>query len=172
MKLVSIIPFILAFVLLISGIYGLNLGPVNIEGGQHLQSNQIGSYICLSCVGLSGSTVSHTLTDDTLNRLKRIDYPVKIWVFTSNDCPTCPDAKAIILNVTLENSNITYEEIRLESQSTFFDTYAVSELPTVIFFDKDGNVLKRNNFVHKVIGIDNFQEKLIEAIEMVSWWVK
>ena len=73
MKLVSIIPFILAFVLLISGIYGLNLGPVNIEGGQHLQSNQIGSYICLSCVGLSGSTVSHTLTDDTLNRLKRID---------------------------------------------------------------------------------------------------
>jgi len=168
MKVFSIIAFVLAFVLLISGIYGLNVGPITLEGGQQNQANQIGSYICLSCVGLTGGTISHDLTDDTINRLKRIDYPVKVWVFTSTDCPTCPDAKAIILNFTVENPNITYEEIKLESQPEFFDTYAVSELPTVIFFNKNGNVLKINNFVHKVIGIDRFQEKLIEAIEMVS----
>jgi len=168
MKIISIIAFVLAFVLLISGIYGLSIGPLVIEGGQQAKSNQIGSYICLSCVGLTGNTVSHTLTDDTLNRLARIDYPVKIWVFTSTDCPTCPDAKAIILNFTVENPNITYEEIKLESQPQFFDTYAVSELPTVILFNKDGNVLMKNNFVYKIIGIDNFQEKLIEAVETVG----
>ena len=168
MKVFSIIAFIMAFVLLISGIYGLNIGPVSLEGQQYEQANQIGSYICLSCIGLTGSTVSHTLTDDTINRLKKIDYPVKVWVFTSNDCPTCPDAKAIILNFTLENPNISYEEIKLETQGEFFDTYAVSELPTVIFFDKDGVVLRKNNFVYKIIGIDRLQEKIIEAIEMVS----
>ncbi len=168
MKIISIIAFVLAFVLLISGIYGLNVGPLTIEGGQHAESKQIGSYICLSCVGLTGSSISHTLSDDTLNRLKRIDYPVKIWVFTSTDCPTCPDAKAIILNFSIENTNITYEEIKLESQPQFFDTYSVSELPTIILFNKDGNVLMKNNFVYKIIGIDNFQEKHIEAVEMVS----
>ncbi|KYC45210.1 MAG: hypothetical protein APG12_00876 [Candidatus Methanofastidiosum methylothiophilum] len=168
MKVVSIIAFIMAFALLISGIYGFNIGPVSIEGRQYQQANQIGSYICLSCLGLTGSRVSHALTEDTINRLKRIDYPVKIWVFTSNDCPTCPDAKAIILNFTLENSNITYEEIKLETQGQFFDTYSVSELPTVIFFNKDGVVLRKNNFVHKVVGIDKLQEKIIEAIETVS----
>ena len=104
MKIFSIIAFILAFVLLISGIYGLNIGPVSIEGLQYQQADQIGSYICLSCIGLTGNTVSHTLTDDTINRLKKIDYPVKVWVFTSNDCPTCPDAKAIILNFTIGKS--------------------------------------------------------------------
>ncbi|HNV94406.1 MAG TPA: hypothetical protein PKI84_05000 [Methanofastidiosum sp.] len=168
MKVSSIVAFILAFVLLISGIYGLNIGPVSLEGRQYEQAKQIGSYICLSCIGLTGSTVSHTLTEDTLNRLKKIDYPVKIWIFTSNDCPTCPDAKAIILNFTLENSNITYEEIRLETQGQFFDAYAVSELPTIIFFNKDGIVLRKDNFIHKVVGIDNLQKKVIEAIEMVS----
>ncbi len=168
MKVVSIIAFIMAFVLLISGIYGLNIGPISIEGLQHQQANQIGSYICISCIGLSGSSVGHTLTDDTISRLEKIDYPVKIWVFTSNDCPTCPDAKAVILNFTVENPNISFEEIKLETQGQFFDTYAVSELPTIIFFNKDGVVLRKDNFVHKVIGIDKLQERIIEAIEMVS----
>jgi len=168
MKVVSIIAFIMAFVLLISGIYGLNIGPLSIEGRQYQQANQIGSYICISCIGLSGSSVSHTLTDETINRLKKVDYPVKIWVFTSNDCPTCPDAKAIVLNFTVENPNISFEEIKLETQGQFFDTYAVSELPTIIFFNKDGVVLRKNNFVHKIVGIDNLQTKIIEAIEMVS----
>jgi len=68
----------------------------------------------------------------------------------------------------LENSNITYEEIRLETQGQFFDAYAVSELPTLIFFNKDGIVLRKDNFIHKVVGIDNLQKKVIEAIEMVS----
>lgn len=168
MKVANIVAFLLAFILLISGIYGLNLGPISIEGGQHHRSNQIGSYLCISCIGLTGTRVSHTLTEETLERLKRINYPVKIWVFTSNDCPTCPDAKAVVFNFTVENPNITYEEIRLETQPELFDTYAVSELPTIIFFNRDGAVLKRDNFVHKIIGIDRLQEKIINAIEMVS----
>ena len=68
----------------------------------------------------------------------------------------------------MENPNISYEEIKLETQGQFFDTYAVSELPTIIFFNKDGVVLRKNNFVYKIIGIDKLQEKIIEAIEMVS----
>ncbi len=168
MKVVNIITFIVAFMLLISGIYGLNLGPFSIEGGQHQRSNQIGSYLCISCIGLSGTRVSHDLTDETLERLKKINYPVEIWVFTSDDCPTCPDAKAIIFNFTVENPNITYQEIRLETQPELFDTYSVSELPTTIFFNKDGVVLRKDNFVYKIIGIDRLQEKTIEAIEMVS----
>lgn len=131
--------------------YGVNLG-------QHIDTEHIATYICLSCLGLTPSSYQ-TDTRDT-GGIERIDRNIELVTFSAEWCKSCPDAIKIVKEIASSSPSIEYRVIKYEEQPAKFDEYNVDRngLPVTIVFIDGGEVARFD-------GVFKLDSKILGAIK-------
>lgn len=85
-------------------------------------------------------------------------------LFTSNTCPHCRTAEAIIKNIEINEQNFGANTYVLNSSSSvkLIEKYGIRAFPTMFFFDSDF----KNK--HTIMGADNVNDFLVGYKKMLN----
>ena len=83
------------------------------------------------------SGVRSPLSEENINRIRKIAKPVNIKVFVTLSCPHCPGAVEKANRLAVENSNIKAEMIEAQTFTDLSKKYNVSSVPRIVVNDKE-----------------------------------
>ena len=116
-------------------IVGIVLVAYGVHIGQSTETENIASYICLSCLGLTPSSYE---TGVDKGDLEEIGHDTELIVFSAEWCKACPKAIAVVQEISSSSSSITYRVIKHEENPEEFESFGVdlNGLPvTVVIID-------------------------------------
>ncbi|MHC1605004.1 MAG: hypothetical protein ACXQTP_03435 [Candidatus Methanofastidiosia archaeon] len=90
--------------------------------GQVSHSNNISSFICLSCLGITPDTAGEELTQNDLIALNSIKNEVTIYIFSTEDCLSCPEVVAKCEEIAGVCPRITTMEVKYEKDVALFES--------------------------------------------------
>ncbi|MCE7748846.1 MAG: glutaredoxin [Candidatus Heimdallarchaeota archaeon] len=99
-----------------------------------------------------------TLKKENLEKIQKIDKPMKIQVFVTPTCPYCPAAVRLAHKAAMANPNIYGEMVEATEFPLLSQKYFVMGVPKTVI--NQGDVQFEGSFPE-----DNFVEKLMEAYE-------
>ena len=100
------------------------------------------------------------LSQRNVERIKKIDKPMRIMVFITPTCPYCPRAVLIAHNIALANDLIKGEMIEAMEFMELSERYRVEAVPHIIISD-----------VHEFVGAlpeDAFVDEIMKAYEKMK----
>jgi len=97
-----------------------------------------------------------SLSEETMNELKKIDRPVHLQVFVTPTCPYCPSAVRTAHQLAMLNENIVADMIEATEFPELSEKYQVMAVPKVVINGKHSfeGALPENMF------LENIQETL------------
>lgn len=110
------------------------------------------------------------LSEDTLEKLKRIDAPVHIQVFVTPTCPYCPPAVRLAHKFALANEHIKADMVEAQEFPELAQRYGVFGVPRTVINEEthvEGAVPESIAILHvlKAAGkLDESEEKQLAAI--------
>lgn len=99
-----------------------------------------------------------TLKAENLEKIKKIDKPIKIQVFVTPTCPYCPAAVRIAHKLAMANSNIYGEMVEATEFPLLSQKFYVMGVPKTVI--NEGDVQFEGAYPE-----DNYVEKVLEAYE-------
>ncbi len=140
---------------LIIGIVVLSYG-VSLK--QHVDTENIATYICLSCLGLTSSSYQTSIEDT--GGIEKIDRAVKLIVFSAEWCKSCPDAIKTVKEIAGASASIEYTVIEYEEHPETFEEYGIDRngLPVTI-------ILINGEEATRLSGAFKLDSRILEAIE-------
>ncbi|MEA1994350.1 MAG: thioredoxin family protein [Euryarchaeota archaeon] len=138
-------------------IVGIILIGYGIHIGQATETENIATYICLSCLGLTPSSYETGVDTEGLEKISR---DIELIVFSAEWCKSCPKAIETAREIAESSASIEYWVIKYEENPEEFKTYNVdlNGLPVTAVI-VDGEV------VEKLAGTFKLDSKILEVIE-------
>lgn len=138
-------------------IIGLILLSYGIKAGQHVDTENIATYICLSCLGLTPAGYE---TGIESTGIEKLNHEVEIIVFSAEWCKYCPEAIATAKEIAESSEFIDYRVIEYEKNPEEFEKYGVSinGLPCTI-------VIVDNEVKGTFYGAYKLDSKILDVIE-------
>ena len=99
-----------------------------------------------------------TLKKENLEKIEKIDKPIKIQVFVTPTCPYCPAAVRLAHKLAMANPNIYGEMVEATEFPILAQKYFVMGVPKTVI--NEGDVQFEGAYPE-----DNFVEKVLEAYE-------
>ncbi len=99
-----------------------------------------------------------TLKEENLEKIKKIDKPIKIQVFVTPTCPYCPAAVRMAHKLAMANPNIYGEMVEATEFPLLSQKFYVMGVPKTVI--NEGDVQFEGAYPE-----DNFVEKVLEAYE-------
>jgi glutaredoxin-like protein len=97
-----------------------------------------------------------TLKKENLEKIEKIDKPIKIQVFVTPTCPYCPAAVRLAHKLAMANPNITGEMVEATEFPQLAQKFFVMGVPKIVV--NDGAVQFEG-----AVPEDHFVEKILEA---------
>ena len=125
------------------GILALAMGIIlvgyGVKLGQDTDTENIASYICLSCLGLTPSGYETGIEHDGLEKLSQ---EIELIVFSAEWCKSCPKAIDIIKEIAESSEFIEYRVIKYEEEPEEFENFGVDldGLPVTVI-TMDGEII-------------------------------
>lgn len=139
---------------------GIVLAGYGVKLGQNVDTENIASYICLSCLGLTPSGYE---TGIEHGGLEKLSFEIELVVFSAEWCKSCPKAINIVKEIAESSEFIEYRVIKYEEQPEEFENFGVDldGLPvTVVIMDGD--------IIDVLDGAFKLDSRILEAIENIT----
>lgn len=136
---------------------------LGIRRGQALQAQRIARVLCTSCVGLEeASPRAGEVPVSLLAEFQRISKPVRLVLFYTSWCKTCPYAKAVVERVAAANPMISVELVDAEEARDLAESVGVRRggktvVPAVLLRES-GKVL---------FGVQDLAGRLLSALKEI-----
>ena len=148
--------------ILITGLILLSYG---IKERDHVKTEDIASYICLSCLGLAPESANEIESLEILendlkilnSELERTNHKVEIIVFSQKNCKPCPKAIATAKEIAESSEFISWSVVELEKDPEMFEKYRIKGTPTTIVLIDDKEKFRFERPLNKL--------KLVKRIE-------
>jgi len=136
---------------------GIILLSYGVKLGQNVDTENIATYICLSCLGLTPSGYETGIEHDGLEKL---DHEIELIVFSAEWCKACPKAIDIVREIAESSEFINYRVIKYEEEPEEFESFGIdlNGLPiTVVIIDGE--------ITDVLDGAFKLDSRILEAIE-------
>jgi thiol-disulfide isomerase/thioredoxin len=107
---------------LVALIIGIVLVGYGVKIDQEKETENIASYICLSCLGLTPSSYE---TGVDKGDLEKIGHDIELITFSAEWCKACPKAIAIVEEIAGSSESISYRVIKYEENPVEFESFDV-----------------------------------------------
>jgi len=147
--------------------YGADAAPIIILEGKNRgkvrfygipSGHEFGGFLSTIVEVSKGDTIE--FTDDLKKKIKDIDFPMRLDVFVTPQCPYCPGAVRLAQAMAILNGNITGSGVEAVEFSEWADKNSVRSVPKTVVVANGKKVLT----VDGLLAPDMLLDKIMDAL--------